>query len=400
MKVAYIVNQYPKVSHTFIRREIAALEAAGVSVVRYSMRRAADRLVDAADVAEAQRTTVLLDAGVTGLLGALLSAAMQRPAPFVRALALALRIGRRSERGLLVNLIYLAEACVLLRRLRVEGVRHVHAHFGANSAAVAMLANALGGPTYSFTVHGPEEFDKAPVIALREKLARAAFVIAISHYGRSQLLRLLPHERWARVHVVRCGVDDGFLGAPVADVTAAPRLVCVGRLSEQKGQLLLVEAVAALHRRGRDVRLVLVGDGEMRADVEAAIAREGLGDRVQITGWADGEAVRRHLGEARALVLPSFAEGLPVVIMEALALGRPVVSTYVAGIPELVRPGRNGWLVPAGSVEALVEAVDEVLAATPGRLTELGRAGRDDVRAAHDVRAIGGQLRALFEGWA
>jgi glycosyltransferase involved in cell wall biosynthesis len=286
---------------------------------------------------------------------------------------------------------------VLIGLLRAEGVRHVHAHFGANSAAVAMLVHALGGPRFSFTVHGPEEFDKAPIIALAEKLARASFVVAISHYGRSQLLRLMPHERWPRVHVVRCGVDRSFLETDLTPIPAEARLVCVGRLSEQKGQLLLLEAVGALRRRGRDARLVLVGDGEMRAEIEQAIAREGLDGQVEITGWADGETVRRHVAEARALVLPSFAEGLPVVIMEALALGRPVVSTYVAGIPELVRPGRNGWLVPAGDAGALANALDDVLAAPAERLAALGRAGREDVAAAHDVRAIGGELRALFE---
>jgi glycosyltransferase involved in cell wall biosynthesis len=290
----------------------------------------------------------------------------------------------------------MAQACILYQIMVRQGIGHVHAHFGTNSATVAMLAHILGGVTFSFTVHGPEEFDKAAQWALDEKIMRAAFVIAISHFGRSQLLRQCAHPQWGKIHVVRCGVDGAFLDAPARPVPTTPKLVSIGRLSEQKGQLLLVEAIARLRRQRCSVTLDLVGDGELRPDIEQAIARHGLSDCVRITGWADGDTIRQALDASSALVLPSFAEGLPVVIMEAMARARPVLSTYVAGIPELVRPGENGWLVAAGSVEDLAHALGEVVATPPWRLEEMGQNGRRRVAEHHDSRRIGVELAALM----
>lgn len=398
-RIAYLINQYPKGSHTFIRREIQGLEAQGVAVERFSIRSMEGRLVDAADFEERERTHVLLEAGLAGLLAATLACALTRPLAFARTLALAARVGWRSERGLAVHAVYLMEACLLLRALRARGVEHLHAHFGTNPAAVAMLCRSLGGPPFSFTAHGPEEFDKPDLLALTEKIDRAEFVVGVSSFGRSQLFRRCAPERWRKVRVVHCGVDASFLEAPHVPPPEAARLVCVGRLCEQKGQLLLVEAAARLAREGRAFKLVLVGDGELRARIEDRLAREGLEEQVEITGWASGERVREELLAARAMVLPSFAEGLPVVIMEALALGRPVLSTYVAGIPELVTPD-CGWLIPAGSVDALVDAMREVLLASPAKLDEMGRVGRERVRARHDADRSASRLVDLFRASA
>jgi colanic acid/amylovoran biosynthesis glycosyltransferase len=399
-KVAYLVNQYPAISHTFIRREIEALERDGLSVTRFSVRRSSTALISSADKEEAERTTVLLDAGAVGLALALLRASFLEPARFLRGLALAVRSGRRSARGRLVNLIYLAEACLLVKHLQSRGLRHVHAHFGTNSATVAMLCQALGDFTYSFTAHGPEEFDKAELWHLRAKVEGAAFVVAVSSHGRSQLYRHCPRELWSKINVVHCGVDASFLDAPPAPVPAAPRLVSVARFAEQKGLSVLLEAAGQLHRRGRHFELTLVGDGELRGEVEQAIDRLGLAGKVRLVGWRDEDAVRGFIREARALVLPSFAEGLPVVIMEALALGRPVVSTYVGGIPELMAPRPCGWLVPAGSVDHLAAALEEVLASPPEDLDALAAAGREQVLARHEMRGIGRQIGSLLKRWA
>ena len=396
MIVAYLTNQYPKVSHTFIRREIAALERLGIKVLRFGIRRSVDQLVDPADQAEAARTTVVLDAGPERLAGAIARVAARSPLRLGRAAALAARIGARSERGPARHGAYLAEACFLVEAFRAEGVEHVHAHFGSNSAAVAMLVHELGGPRFSFTAHGPEEFDKAPLWSLRQKIERAAFVVGVSEFGRSQLCRQCAHAHWHKLHVVRCGVDPTLFDRPAAPIPTAPKLVSVGRLSEQKGQLVLMAALAELARAGVPFEMTLVGDGEMRAEVEAAISAGRLGGQVRITGWADGDAVRRALDEARALILPSFAEGLPVVLMEALARGRPCVSTFVAGIPELVEPGENGWLVPAGAVGPLAAAIRAVLAAPPAELARMGEHGRKRVRAMHDIDRIAAGLAELF----
>lgn len=397
-RIAYLVNQYPAVSHTFVRREIEGLERRDVQVVRVSIRAMReDAMPDPRDRQELAKTTALLEHGAKGLVPALEETMRKHPVRFARALELTTRTGMRSERGLLRNYAYLAEACALRELCEREAVQHVHAHFGTNSAAVAMLCRELGGPTYSFTAHGPEEFDKPDLIHLREKIERSAFVVGVSSFGRSQLYRHCDLAHWPKVKVVRCGVDDAFLTREPTAVPSSKRLVCVGRLCEQKGQLLLVEAAAQLAREGLEFELVLVGDGPMRKDVEALAAREGITDRIRITGWASGDVVRSEIEGARALVLPSFAEGLPVVIMEALALSRPVVTTYIAGIPELVADGVCGYLVPAGSREDAARAMRKVLEATPDALTKMGVEGRARVREMHDAQRNADVLLAHFK---
>lgn len=396
--VAYLVNQYPKVSHSFIRREILALEHLGVEVTRIALRGWDGELVDREDAAERNRTRYVLADGALPLLGAASGTAIRSPARFAKAVRLALRMSRGSERPAWVHLVYVAEACRILRWLKGSGVQHVHAHFGTNSAEIARLVRALGGPTYSFTVHGPEEFDKPAALHLGGKMRDAAFVVGVSSYGASQLRRWVESEAWPRIQVVHCGLDPAFYAGAPESAPTGNQLVCVGRLCEQKAQLLLVQAAAELVRRGREFRLVFAGDGEMRAEIDALVARLGLGARIRITGWISSEQVRAEILASRALVLPSFAEGLPVVIMEAMALRRPVVSTFVAGIPELVIHGENGWLVPAGDVEGLADAMDAVLVAPDSTLAEMGGRGHERALARHTASTEARKLAVLFHG--
>ncbi|MGE8063642.1 glycosyltransferase [Pseudomonas sp. NPDC089569] len=400
MRIAYFINQYPKVSHSFIRREILALERQGFEVQRIALRGWDAELVDAEDESERNKTSYVLKDGVKGLLTPVFEVLRARPRRFFSALWLALRMGRRADRSWPYHVIYLFEACRLLGWLQASGARHVHAHFGTNSAEVVMLANALGGPAYSFTVHGPEEFDKPQFIHLGEKVRRSAFVAAISAYGRSQLFRWVDHVHWPRVKVVHCGLEQGFHNVPAVAVPSVPRLVCVGRLCEQKGQLLLLEAARILAAQGVAFELVLAGDGEMRGQIEALIARYGLQAQVRITGWISSEQVRTEILAARALVLPSFAEGLPVVIMEAMALRRPVLTTYVAGIPELVRQDENGWLFPAGAVDELALALADCLAQPVEVLQRMGEAAYQRVLERHDIDTEAGKLANLFRAQA
>lgn len=393
--IAYLINQYPKVSHSFVRREIFALEASGLTVERFAIRDCGSELVDDLDRAELQKTCVLLKQGVATFAIALAKTAITRPSQLWSALKLTLKIGRRSERGLLLNLVYLVEACVLLQKLQATTATHVHAHFGTNSTTVAMLCHALGGPTYSFTVHGPEEFDKVEAIALPEKIRRAKFVVAISSFGRSQLYRWSDLQDWSKIHVVHCGIDQAFQ-APLMAVPDVPQLVCVGRLSAQKGHLLLLEAARILSQENLSFKILMVGDGELRPEIEALIERYHLRSHIEITGWASSAEVKSHILSSRALVLPSFAEGLPVVIMESLALGRPVITTHIAGIPELVESGVCGWLVPAGDVESLAEAMRKALLMSPFDLEEMGRTGMARVAQAHDVALEAQKLAQLF----
>ena len=396
--IAYFNSMYPKVSHTFIRREIHALEELGYRVSRFSVRTSGEDFVDPADHAEVARTRVLLDKGPAALIPPMLRAASTRPAAFARALALAAELAPKADKGVAHHVAYLGQACLLREWLEEVGAEHLHVHMGENPATVALLCRALGGPTWSLTVHGPPEFEKPGQIGLRQKIASAERVFGVSHYGRAMLTRNARPEDWHKIHVLRCGLDEVFIDAPERPIPAAMRLVSVGRLCEQKAPHILIEAAARLVKSGLPLELVLVGDGELRPMVEQQIAEHGIQRNVTITGWASAAQVREEIERSRALVLPSFAEGLPVVLMEALALRRPVVSTYIAGIPELVKPGRSGWLVPAGSVEHLEEAMREVLATPEARLLEMGRYGRAEALCMHDVRLNAEQLAGHLEG--
>jgi glycosyltransferase involved in cell wall biosynthesis len=398
MKIAYLTNQYPKISHTFIRREIDAVVRAdsNLEVFRYSIRPTPDRLLDPADIAEQQITDVVLSHGFISLLLASIRVFLTRPLKFLGTLLLAIRLGRHGSQGCLWHIFYLAEAAWLLLQFQSKQITHVHVHFGTNPATVALLCRVLGGPTYSFTVHGPEEFDRPESLQLKTKIAYCQFVVAVSSFGRSQLCRWSAFRDWPKIKVVRCGLPADDLDQTVTQVKDNQRLVCVGRLSEQKGQFLLVEAARILRDAGTNFELVLVGDGELRSEIERLIAAAKLQNCVRIIGWQTSQQVRDWLQKSRAFVLPSFAEGLPVSIMEAFAAGRPVVSTYIAGTPELVRPGENGWLVPAGSSEALAAALKDVLATSTDVLTDMGACGKQMVQERHRADFEAAKLAKLF----
>ncbi|MES2583330.1 MAG: glycosyltransferase family 4 protein [Pseudomonadota bacterium] len=395
-RIAYFINQYPKVSHSFIRREILALERLGFQVQRIALRGWNEPVADPEDVAEKARTQYVLKGGLLPLLFAALCTLVGSPIRFLGALVLAFKVSRQADRPFVYHLVYLAEACRMLPWLRAFGAQHTHSHFGTNSTEVVMLVHALGGPPYSFTVHGPEEFDKPQFIHLGEKIRRSKFVVAISSYGRSQLYRWVALAQWPKVQVVHCGLETAFHDVALTDTPDVARLVCVGRLCEQKGQLLLIHALAELVQRGVQCELVLAGDGEMRHAVEALVAHYGLQSRVRITGWISGAQVREELLASRALVLPSFAEGLPVVIMEAMVLQRPVITTAVAGIPELVRNGESGWLVSAGSVDELTDAMANCLATPATQLAVMGQAARARALTRHSIDTEASKLAGHF----
>lgn len=396
VKIAYLINQYPKVSHSFIRREIQALERQGLAIERLALRGWDEPVVDPQDVSERSKTRYVLQGGLIALVAATVRAALTTPRRFARAWWLATRMGRRSDRPMPVHWIYLAEACVLARWVRESLVSHLHAHFGTNPAEVAMLAGVLTGLPYSFTAHGSEETDKPQFIGLPEKIRRAAFVVAVSSYGRAQLYRWCRDEDWSKIHVVHCGLDCSFYEGVIVQSVEAYRLVCVGRLCVEKGQLLLLRALRRLKDEGVDCELVLAGDGELRPMVVSLAEQLEIDDRVRVTGWISSQQVREEILSSRALVQPSFAEGLPVVIMEAMSLGRPVVSTYVAGIPELVLDGQCGWLAPAGDIQRLVDGLRQCLATSADQLVAMGQQARERAIERHGIDQQAEVLKKLF----
>jgi len=400
VKLGYLINTYPRASHSFIRREIAALERQGHQVLRLAMRSDRAALKDAADLAEGSRTTHILEAGGAALLRRALRWMAGRPGQALAALRLAMACGARGAGGgpgtggRLRHLVYWIEAAEVARLCHAAGVEHLHAHFGTNSATVAMLAGAMGGPRWSFTTHGPEEFDAPLALSLGEKITRAHRAVAVSSFGRSQLCRWVAPDQWGKIAVVHCGIGPaGFAPAPLPD--GGPRLVAIGRLAPQKGFALLVEAMAEAAPRLPGLHLTLVGDGELRSGIEAAIARHGLDGQITLAGWQDEAGVRAAIAGATALILPSFAEGLPVVLMEAMAMGRPVIATAIAGVPELVT-AETGWLVPAGDAAALAAAIVELAATPAARLQAMGAAARARVLERHDIDREAERLAELF----
>ena len=397
MRIGYFTSYYPATSHTFIRREIRALESLGVDIVRYALSADPQGLVEPEDAIEERRTRYIFKVSAVELLKYFISALIRRPLDIIGTFVLALKIGHRSDRGMLRHFAYAVEAIVLAEWCRHDRVEHLHAHFGTNPTVVVLLASKLSGIPFSFTAHGSEEFEKAPTLSLELKLSHAAFAVCVSSFGRSQLMRWSQPEHWSKIAVVHCGVDSAFLEAPLQPLPDTRRLVCVGRLGEHKGQLVLVAAAHRLHEAGIDFEIVLVGGGPMRPLLEDAIRRYGLESRITITGWVSGQRVKSEMLASRAFILPSFSENMPVVIMEAMALGRPVISTYIAGIPELVQPGQTGWLVPSSDEVALAGAMREALNTPIDRLSVMGAAARKWIAERHDALQEATKLKGLFE---
>lgn len=398
MQITYLINQYPKVSHSFIRREILALERQGFEVQRIAIRGWNEPLVDPLDIEEKSKTAFLLQAGLIPLLISFIKCLFCYPARLLSSLALVFRLHRTSDRGILLHLITLMESCKTVDWVKSVNSSMMHAHFGTNSAEIAMYASILSGIPYSFTVHGPEEFDKPVPLNLNLKASYASAVFCISSFGRSQLYRWINYSDWSKVHVVHCGLEPSFYKIDIKnEIPRVPhQFVCVGRLCEQKGQLLLIEAVRELKALGKQFHLILAGDGEMRSEIESLIHLYGLEKYVSITGWVSSDKVKQLLLSSSAMVLPSFAEGLPVVIMEAMSLKCPVVSTYVAGIPELVKNGENGWLVPAGDVQALSQTLEKVMDTEQGMINTMAEQGRMAAISRHSIETESIKLAHIF----
>lgn len=401
--VGYLASHYPAVSHTFVMREVTALRRLGVEIETMSIHRAGpEELLTHAD-REAESTTFsVLPTSARRMLRIHARALARRPSRYVGTLLRAIRLSPPGVRGHLWQLFYFVETMAIVERCLARGVRHLHAQFADGATDVALLVTHYLGPdaSWSLAVHGPVEFRDLARNRLQAKVRDARFVQAISYFGRSQILSLLDEADWGKVHVVRCGVDPTVYSPDGPDSPEPPggrfRILCVGRLVPWKGQSLLVEATARLVELGIDAHLTLIGDGPKRAELETLADRCRIPDRVTLLGAVGQDEIRAHYERADAVCLPSFAEGVPVVLMEAMALQRPVVSTRIMGIPELVEDGVEGLLVPPGDLGSLVRALERL--AEDRELGErIGRAGRAKVLAEFDVRDSAKQLRALFD---
>jgi colanic acid/amylovoran biosynthesis glycosyltransferase len=393
MKLAYLLSFYPMTSTTFIRREIEALEAIGQPVERFSVRPWDTALVDPEDIAEAGRTRYILTGSKSALIRDALRGLVANPLHFLGALPLWWRVYRNAGRNFVHHCAYMVEALAYRHHAARLGIEHTHVHFANNASTVAMLAHKLGGPPYSFTVHGPDELVNPPSISMREKIEEADRVVAITDYCRGRLEAEAPATR-DRIAVVRCGIDLDEFSFDATPETS--RIVCVGRLCHNKGQKHIPAAVAQVREEFPDLLVDLIGGGEDEALIRAEIARHGVERNVVLSGWGTGQQVRAAIRETRALLLPSYAEGLPIVIMEALASGRPVLTTCIAGIPELV-DASCGWLFEPGDVEAIAGAIRGVMRADTAARTAMALEGRRRVEQWHDVYKSAGTLKSLFD---
>jgi len=396
VKIGYVMNSYPMVSTTFIGREIAALERQGLSINRYAIRPWPHRLVDPGDLAEQARTRYLLTGSRSGLFKALLWETLRNPVRLVRALRQTLRLIGNARGGVVRHVAYLVEAMVLHQATAADGVTHLHAHFSTNSTTVAMLSEVLGGPGYSFTIHGPDELFQPLELSLGLKIARARFVACISHFCRSQAMLFSDQAHWHKLRLVHCGVIPAQYGTRPRD-SHGKHVLFIGRLDAVKGVPLLLQAFAAARARHPQARLTVVGDGPARKALEAQAAALGITDATTFTGYRAQTEVAALLEEADMLVLPSFAEGVPVVLMEAMASRIPVIASQVAGVPELVQDGVSGFVVPAGDVETLTARLERLLS-DPDLCRCMGAAGRDKVVAEYDVDHEAAWLLTLFQG--
>lgn len=391
--IAYLTSLYPAMSHTFILREVAGLRKEGLEVSTYSVRRSpSEQHIGPEEVAEAASTFAILPDGLNiKRLFSAFGAAIRHPKALWAATKLALKTRSPGIKASIYQVIYLVEAILLAQDLRAKGITHIHAHFASACASVAVLAAELAEIPFSFTLHGPSDLAEPGLWRLDEKIARARFVSCISYYARSQAMLQSDPAHWGKLEIIRCAIEpERYTPTPQPD--GPVHLAFVGRLAPVKGLRVLVDAFQRLLETVPSAQLTIVGDGPDRSWLEENTKNI---PGITLTGALSQDRVAEVLAQSHALVLPSFAEGVPVVLMEAMAAGRPVIATQVAGVSELVETGVNGLIVSPGHEDALVEAL-KTLALDSDLRSEMGQAGRAKVHTDFNIATEAGKLAALF----
>lgn len=394
--LAYLCGEYPRATDTFIQREVAALRRAGLTVETIAVRRPAVLEQGTAEQEEERRRThYLLPCPPWRPLADHLGLFARTPGRYLRAVWLALTVRAPGIRALFYQFFYFAEAGMVAARMRRRGLTHLHNHAPDSSGYVAMLAAELADLTYSMTIHGFGILSEPSRWRLREKIERARFVICVSEHARSQAMLWSRRSCWPRLHVVHCGVATESLVVRQHQ-GRGKRLLFVGRFDHVKGLPLLLQAFAALAQLDPELHLDLVGDGPERADLEAVVAELGIGERVTFHGYHSQAQLRADYARADLFVMTSFAEGIPVVLMEAMAQGVPVVAPRITGIPELVEDGVSGLLYTPGSEEQLVAACERLLAAAELR-NRCAEAGRQTVARHFNLEAECAKLGRIMQ---
>ncbi|TPQ27240.1 colanic acid biosynthesis glycosyltransferase WcaL [Bradyrhizobium guangdongense] len=361
-RIGYLLHRFPGKTDTYIKRELRSLLKSGVDVKILSVWKPEEK--DAADLENMREwgeiTQFLLARSVPGIISIIFAEMISAPMHFLRVLAFATRMAAPGPHGLVYQAVYFLEAVIAARFLREGGFAHVHNHFGDHSGMVTMLAAKLAGIPYSISFHGPHVFIDGKYGRLREKISGAQFVRCISYYCKSQLLFLSGLEDGSTLKVIHCGLDlDAYrFQAPRETIRT---IFCAVRLAPEKGLPFLLEAMDALIRLHPEITLRVAGDGPSRADLMESVKARGLERHVTFLGILNEAEIIGELQTADIFVLPSLAEGLPISVMEAMAVGVPVISTNIAGTSELVEDGSAGLLVRPADAHALVTALDRMI---------------------------------------
>lgn len=396
-RLAYLVSEYPATSHTFILREVIGLRARGFDITTASInpdRRPPESVTDEERV-ERESTYVLKRHGVVGALAAMAWTLRRHPVGLLRGVKAMLQRSTANPRLAPRHLFHFLEALMIGRWMAREQARHLHVHFATAGASVASLARSIFPITLSMMVHGPDEFAHVDREFFADKVASADFVFCISHFARSQTMYHSAPQHWQKFDIVRLGIDPAVFKPAEPSPGRNFTLLCVGRLTPAKGQHLLLETLDRLRFAGKRVELHFVGDGPDRQSLQAQCTQLGLDDQVEFHGALNHHEVRSMYGRSDAFALPSFAEGIPVVLMEAMAAGLPCISTRITGIPELITDGETGFMAAASDVDELVERVGQ-LVDSPELRQKLGRAGRERVCQAYNLEHNVGILAERF----
>jgi colanic acid/amylovoran biosynthesis glycosyltransferase len=396
-KLGYLISQYPAVNHAFVLREVRTLRNSGFDVYTVSVRKCDRDLseLSADEADEHRRTFCVIGAGVGHAIVTHLKVFMQRPWRYLAGLGFAWSLSRGTPRVLLAHTLYFAEAVVAGEYFQRQGLSLIHTHF---SSTVLLILSRIFGLRYSLTVHGSGEFEDVVGFHMAEKVAGATFVATISHYGCSQVMKASDPQHWHKVQVLRLGIDPtAFAARPARSRSAAEafKLVFVGRLAPAKGLHMLIEAVDLLRHMGRKVKLTVVGDGPTEPALRKIIVERHLEAEVSLAGACNHDKVSDFYRESDAFVLASFAEGVPVVLMEAMAMELPCIATRITGIPELIENGVDGLLVPPASARHIADAVIRLMD-DPQLAQRLGEQGRKKVAASYDLARNTQRLADVF----
>lgn len=393
--IAYLVSEYPHIRHAYLLREIRGLRKLGWQIETLAMRHEvrASGVYTAAEEEERARCFYILSAGPATILGAHLSTLIRHPVGYLRGVALAIRYGAWQPRRTLRGLFYFAEAVIAGRRVESLGIRHVHTHY---ASTVAWLMSCIFPIDLSMSIHGSGEFDDPRGFMLTEKIAASQFIRAIGYFGRSQLMRASPASQWDKIEICRLGVDPGAAPVrPPRERGARLHLLCVGGMAPPRAFDVLIRALAALGNRA--IFLTLVGDGPDRAELERLAAKCGVGAQVEFAGWKTQDELQSIYAAADAFVFSSFAEGIPVVLMESMAMSLPCIAPWIAGIPELIRDGVDGFLVAPSDVDGMAGAIGR-LYRDPELCRTTGESARGRVLELYNLERNIEELSEIFHG--